>query len=257
MKVYLDLVMLLNFLVDFLLLLAADRLVGMPGKIGRCVWAALLGAVYAGACLLPELRFLGSLFWRVVFLLLMGAVAFGVSKSALRRCVLFSLLSMALGGIAMGLGSGNFWGLVMGAIVVCIMCIFGFRYKPGSRCYVPVELVYGGKRAKLIALQDTGNTLKDPVTGKSVLVVSADVAKILLGLNRLQLASPVETVAAGVLPGLRLIPYRAVGKPGGMLLAMRFDDVRIGANTGSQLVAFAPEGLDSDGTFQALTGGAL
>ncbi len=257
MQVYLDIVMLLNFLVDFLLLLASNRLVGVPSRTARCALAAGLGAVYAGACMLPGLRFLGNILWRIVFLLLMGAVAFGVNKSAMRRCVLFVLLSMAMGGIVMGLGNGSFGNLILGALLVCIMCVVGFRYKPGSRAYVPVELSYQGRHTKLLALQDTGNTLKDPVTGQSVLIVSADVAKILLGLSKLQLASPVETLSSGAHPGLRLIPYHAVGRPNGMLLAMRFDDVRIGTNTGSRLVAFAPEGLDGEGTFQALTGGSI
>ena len=215
MQVYLDVVMLLNFLVDFLLLLAANRLFGVSGGTGKCAVASALGAIYAGACMLPGLRFLGNTLWRIVFLLLIGAIAFGVNKSALRRCILFVLLSMALGGIAMGLGNGSFGNLVLGALLVCVMCMIGFRYKPGSRAYVPVELSYKGRHTKLLALQDTGNTLKDPVTGQSVLIVSADVAKILLGLSKLQLSSPVETLSSGTLPGLRLIPYHAVGKAGG------------------------------------------
>lgn len=256
-QVYIDLVMVLNFFVDFLLLMAANALAGMPKQAGRCTLAAVLGALYAGGCMLPGLRFLGNYLWRIVFLLLMAAIAYGISRSALRRGILFVLLSMALGGIAIGIGSGSFASLILGALLVCAMCVLGFRYRPGSRSYIPVELAYAGRQTKLIALQDTGNTLKDPVTGQSVLIVSADVAKILLGLSKLQLASPVETMASQCFPGLRLIPYHAVGKDSGMLLAMRLDHVRIGAKTGSRLVAFAPEGLDSEGMFQALTGGEL
>ncbi len=257
MHIYLDAVMLLNFLVDFLLLLAANRLVGVPGGRGRCALASLIGAVYAGACMLPGFMFLGNALWRFVFLALMGAVAFGVSKGALRRTILFFLLTMALGGMAVVMGGGGFPSVLLGAFAVCAMCILGFRSKPGSRAYVPVELSYKGKHTKLLALQDTGNSLKDPVTGQSVLIVGSDVAKLLLGLDKLQLASPVETVAAGILPGLRLIPYHTVGSPNGILLALRMDCVRIGASTASRLVAFAPEGLDTEGTFQALTGGII
>ena len=60
MAVYLDLVMLLNFLVDYLLLLGTNRLSGSPMTPGRCALAAVLGSVYAGACLLPGFRFLGN-----------------------------------------------------------------------------------------------------------------------------------------------------------------------------------------------------
>ena len=43
----------------------------------------------------------------------------------------------------------------------------------------------------------------------------------------------------------------------GMLLALRFRDVRIGSQVRSAVVAFAPEGLGSGDRYQALTGGVL
>ena len=82
-------------------------------------------------------------------------------------------------------------------------------------------------------------------------------AEKLTGLSRDQLAHPVETLAQSPIPGLRLIPYRAVGQPGAMLLAMRCKKVKIGSWEGSLLVAFAPEPLGSGGTYQLLMGGAL
>ena len=48
MEIYLDLVILLNFLVDFLLLLGTNRLSGFPAAIGRCALAAALGALHSG-----------------------------------------------------------------------------------------------------------------------------------------------------------------------------------------------------------------
>ena len=100
-----------------------------------------------------------------------------------------------------------------------------------------------------------GNRLTDPVTGQSVLVADDRSAQTLLGLTRQQLRSPVETVASGAVPGLRLVPYRAVGQAAGLLVAIRLDKVRIGKWEGSSLVAFAPEGLD--GNYRALTGGTV
>ena len=59
MRVYVDGVMLLNFLVDYLLLLGTNRLSGHPSDSRRLLASAVLGAVYSGACLLPGFRFLG------------------------------------------------------------------------------------------------------------------------------------------------------------------------------------------------------
>lgn len=256
MAVYVDVVALLNFLVDMLLLLGANRLCGYPPGWGRSALAAAVGGIYGGMCLLPGFYFLGNTLWRLVSLGIIAWIAYGFSKSALRRGIVFVLLSMALGGITLGIGDGGFWALVAAAAAVFLLCALGFREKLGSVSYVPVELSYGGRRMRLTALQDTGNALRDPVTGRPVLVVGAEIARQLTGLTQQQLRSPVEAMADAPLPGLRLIPYRAVGQPAGLLLAMRLQEVRIGNWTGSSLVAFAPDGLSREGAYQALTGGA-
>ena len=62
MRIYLDLAVLLNFLVDGLLLLGTNRLAGHPPQWRRCALAAAVGAIYGGVCLLPGLRFAAGLF---------------------------------------------------------------------------------------------------------------------------------------------------------------------------------------------------
>lgn len=257
MRVYLDLVILLNFLVDFLLLLGTNRLSGFPPGPGRAALAAGLGGIYAGICMVPGWGFLGNLLWRLVSLALMGVIAFGFHSSALRRTILFVFLSMALGGLALGLGKGGFPGLVASAAALCGLCALGFRGRVSENALVPIELTYGEKTLRLMALRDTGNTLRDPITGQQVLVTGAEVARELTGLTVQQLKHPVETMASGAVPGLRLIPYRTVGQEGGMLLAVRLANVKIGSRRGPAIVAFTPEGLGREGNYQALTGGAV
>lgn len=256
MEVYLDLLILLNFLVDFLLILGTNRLSGHSIGFKRAVPAAVLGGLYAGACILPGFAFLGSLLWRLVSLALMSVIAFGFSQSGLRRGVLFVFLSMALGGIAMGLGSGGFWSLVLSAVGVCFLCLAGFRGRASEQHYVPIAIRHGGQTVTLTALVDTGNTLRDPVSGKPVLVVDAAVAARLLPLSREQLTHPIETLASAKLPGLRLIPYTAVGQNAGLLLAIRADRVEVEGKEAEYIVAFAPQNL-GHGKYQALAGGAL
>lgn len=257
LRIFVDLVMGLNFLVDFLLILGTNRLAGFPAGAGRAAVAAALGGIYGGACMVPGFRFLGSTLWRLVSLTLIAVLAFGWNRSALQRGAVFVLLSMALGGIALGLGNGTFWMLVLSAGAVWLLCRFSFRGSLGAREYVPVQLRWEGKNLSLIALRDTGNTLRDPLTGEQVLVAGADVAQELVGLSEHQLLHPVETLASAVLPGLRLIPYRAVGQPCGMLLALRFPEGKIGKNTASPLVAFAPQVLGRGESYRMLTGGVV
>ncbi len=252
--IYLDLVMGLNFAVDLLLLLGTNRLAGFPSRPGRCTAAAALGGVYGGICLLPEFAFLGNTLLRMTALSAMAVLAFGTDRSALRRGILFLFLSMALGGIALGIGSSGGWHLVAAAAGVAALCILGFGGKAGGRQFVAVEIIHRGVCATLTALQDTGNTLRDPISGSAVVVAGPDAAEKLLGLTTDQLRSPADTLPAN--PGLRLIPYRSVGSSGGMLLAFRPEMIRIGGKISKTLVAFAPESIGNDG-YQALTGGTL
>ena len=253
MVIYLDILLFLNFFVDFLLLIGANRLGGYPPRKGRAALSAALGALYGAWTLLPGFSFLGNTLWRTVCLLFMGGIAFGFRRSALRRILLFYLLSMALGGVAIG-GSGSFWAILGAAAAVAALCIFGFRGKLGKE-FLPVVLTYRKQTVKLTALRDTGNSLRDPITGESVLIIGPEAAAQLTGLSRTQLCDPVG--AMGSLPGLRLLPYRVVGKEGGMLLALRLQKVKIGPWQGTKTVAFAPEGLGENGEYQALTGGVL
>ena len=255
MAVYLDLVMVLNFLVDFLLLLGTNRLSGFSGGIWRCAAAALLGAVYAGACLLPGFRFLGNVLWRSSSLGLMAVMAFGWDAGALKRGGVFLLLSMAMGGLALCVGRGDLVSLVLCGIVCLLLSTLSFGGHVGGREYVPLKIVHAGHHVSLLALKDTGNTLRDPVTGEQVLIISAEAAGKLTGLSAEQLQHPMETLVARPASGLRLIPYRSVGNAGGFLLAKRFSEVTIGDRKQSTLVAFAAEGLGKGEIYQALTGG--
>jgi hypothetical protein len=100
-----------------------------------------------------------------------------------------------------------------------------------------------------LALRDTGNTLRDPITGEAVTVLSPALGEK-LGIPEEVLRDP----AGAMLPGLRLIPARTVGG-GGLLAAVRCDSVTIGGRAVGTLVAFAREDF-GNGEYQALTGGS-
>lgn len=257
MWVYLDLVILLNFGVDFLLLLGTNRLSGFSSRMFRLLLSAGIGGVYAGICMMPGFFFLSNTLWRMVCLGIMATVAFGWNRSALTRGTVFVFLSMALGGIAVGLGKGSFPVLLLSAAVVAMMCMVGFRGSIGSRKYAEVALTYHDKVYHLTALKDSGNTLTDPITGRRVLIAGPKLAWDVFGMTPEQLSDPIGTMEQGNLQGFRLIPYRAVGQSCGMLLATSFEKVVIDGQYTNPLVAFAPNRFGKGEVYQALTGGVL
>lgn len=245
MVIYLDAFMGLNFLVDLCLLLGVNRLAGHPPGLTRAAAAAALGGGYAGACLVPGLTFLAGGLWRAVSLGLMGWTAFGTDRTGWQRSVLFVLLSMALGGLAVSLETGG-GGLVLCAGALAVLCRMGLRSR--GRQFVPMTVTYEGRTAAVRAMVDTGNTLRDPITGETVTVLSPEVGQT-LGIPAAVLRDPAGAMA----PGIRLIPARTVGG-GGLLAALRCQRVDIGGRSGGTLVAFAREPF-GNGEYQALTGG--
>lgn len=253
MAIYLDLAGLLNFTVDFLLISGTNRITGGTYNLGRFFLAALVGGIYGAMCLLPGFSFLTSFLWKLIFLVIITVLAFGLCRGAIRRGILFCLLSMALGGAAAAGGSPSFWGIICAGIGICILCRVGFTGADGEQKILPCIMTYGGNCVETKALMDTGNTLRDPITGERVIVAGAEMGRKLTGLSSEELKDPVRVMK--LLPRGRLVPYRAVGQPEGLLPAVRVDLAVIGRWRGSPLVAFAADELGSE--YGVLTGGKL
>ncbi len=250
MQAYVLLAIGFRYFVDCLLFMGVNKLSGVYANPFRSILGATAAALYAVCCFIPALSFLNSLWCHILSFLLICCAAFGVGKEAFGKWLLYCLIKGALGCLAAELGAvTNF----CSAAVLCGVCIWAVRGR--GRKYLSVELQYGENRVEVQALYDTGNLLRDPVTGKPVLIVDAWVARELTGLSQSQLEKPVD--AMGSIPGLRLIPYHTIANAQGFLLALRIKNARIGKWQGSSLVAFAPRKLDEKGRFQALIGGIL
>lgn len=247
------LIVLLNFTVNYLLFLGADRLCGYMTPLWRRALAAGTAGLYSGLCMIPGLGIPRGLAWHIASLILASVIAYGLVASALGRGGLFLLLQLALMGLTQSAGGNRLWGYVLSGAAVSLICTLCPGGNMGQR-FLSVELHRQGKHQQLTALVDTGNTLCDPITGEPVLVISASAARTLTGLAAHQLQDPVQTIREAPIPGLRLIPCRTVGGTG-MLLGMGFSGAVIGGKVRDAIVAFAP--VELGGSYQALTGGML
>lgn len=248
MRAYVGFVMILNFAVDLLLLCGTDRLLGIRTSLRSALAGASVGAAYAAVCLLPVPFFMTSLVVRMLVLFLMAWITYSLS---VRRSALFLLLMLSVGGITTGFAGIGKWELLIAAVCFLVL-LFTARSTGTGVEFVPMELSYGGRSMKITALRDTGNGLRDPITGESVIVVGPKIAFTFTGLTEQQLKHPAESLP--LLPGGRLIPYRSVGVENGLLMAIRFPVVKVGNRTSNTLVAFAPAGFQENGSFQALVG---
>ena len=248
--------MLFNFAVDFLLLYGTSQFSEFPVQPKRIIASSFLGAMYSGMCLIKGFRFLSGWYWRVIFMLIMCIQAFGFKRATIQQCGIFLLLSFSAGGIWLTIFKNSFMSLIG-----CIICFTVFLtiikgLKNDLKEYITIEIFNGKNSVKLVALRDTGNTLRDPVSGEEVLVIGDGEAQKLTGLTPNELCMPLETISNNKIPGLRLIPYRSVGKSSGMLLGKRFPDVRFNGRIRSTIVAFSPNCIGNN-MYQALVGGNM
>ena len=254
MEKYLIPLVLIGFLVQYSLLLAAAVLTRTEVRQHRLLLGALLGGGYAGVCLMNGSAFPTHYAWRGISLMCTVAAAYGVG-GIVRPGGMFILLTLCTDMMVRRRETGEAGIALQTALLILLMAYCRYSGKR-SREVVPVQICRNGNCIRVNALVDIGNTLRDPISGQQVLVLSAAAAGRLTGLRPEQIRDPLGTLTDQVIPGLRLIPYRAVGTSGAVMLGMQFEDVRIGGKSRRCIVAFAPEGLEEDGGIQALAGGS-
>ena len=269
--IYLDVYLAVSLAVNYMLLVCAGRLDGDRVPRRRCLAAAGLGAALGAVSLLPWGGFLTHLAGQAAVGAGMVLTAYGSSDRLLRTGGLFLLLSCAWGGglllLSKGAGAGqmSFRGILVAAALSYGGLSLGLRgqFRHTRTCggLVPLELTWGGRALKLLALRDTGHTLTDPLTGGPVVVVEGRVlAALLPGLELDLSAQPVEQLgrARAQIPGaaFQLLPYRSVGVDHGLLLALRLDRAAWGGTAVDRcLAALSPTPLSDGGGYQALVSG--
>jgi stage II sporulation protein GA (sporulation sigma-E factor processing peptidase) len=278
MTVYVDEVFFLNAMINFLLLETAVSLTGAPRRRWRIPLGAAFGGLYAVAVLLPGLGSLGAVPGKVLAYLALCAICFCWRGQAWKSWLWFFgvccgfaglvLAASALLGTPAALRGGRVYYrvstrllLLLAAAVYlsCRLCLDRFAKHRGPEL-VTLGLEWNGRRADCAALRDNGNTLREPISGKPVCVARWQVAARLLpelGLNRETFARPAEgmQLLRLVCPDLKttLIPYRAVGTEGGLLLAVRMDRItENGAPSAFHLVAFSATEVSDGGGYEAL-----
>lgn len=277
MTVYIDLLFAVNTLINYLLLRGSAAMGGTPGIPGRLLTAAALGGIYAVATVLPGMMWLCRLPVQALSAGLMLLVAFGWKKNTVKQGLFFFALSFAFSGAVLllvqtvepdclYLGGRAYYAVSMSALLllaglgyaVAALVLRGWGTHTGGDI-VPLVLELGGRRVTVRALRDTGNTLRDPMTGRAVLVASGELLEKLvpqIKVTEAQLCEPGKLARAYPEIRFHLVPYHTVGIDRGVLLAVRCQ-VCQGKHRQLILTAFSPTKVSADGRFDALWGGNL
>ncbi|WP_270172182.1 sigma-E processing peptidase SpoIIGA [Paenibacillus sp. SYP-B4298] len=265
--VYVDLVLMLNFVLDAAVLAMTAWVRGIPFSWKRLLASATVGAAYVGMMFVPALAPLFTLGAKLGLSLLMVWIAFGFSslQSFVHHVAAFYGVSFAAAGGMMGVyyllqSHGELWNgiwlmrtggqghvMKMGVLFLAITfaaalllykgVLNGRRRKEQLLQHVAeVQVAIGGQEKRCTGLIDTGNHLYDPLTRTPVMVMEASLWEDHLPpswLARIREAE-VDKLVAGIgeeewvwQDRLRLIPYRGVNRGTSFMLALKPDYVRI------------------------------
>ncbi len=252
--VYADLFFLINFSMDFLCLFLTSKLLSRTLSLLRAVSAATLGGIYAVAELLLLPDGAAGLFLSIGFCVFMCLVAFWRKGERITGLLLLSgsyiLASALLGGIMTAVFSLlnryapppetesadiPVWIFVLVTLLSALATLFGGRHlrKRATITTARVKIDLGGHTVDLGAMSDSGNLLRDPVSGKQVLLIDTEAAAPLFShLGGIPAVESITALPPALAPRARLIPTSSVGGE-------------------RMIVAFRPDGLwltDSHGT---------
>ena len=175
----------------------------------------------------------------------------------LKMMVFFYLTSFVFGGAALSviymvntgkisiqngmiIGSYTLKTILIGVIIAFIVVILAFKLVKAKfskkDLFCPITIKLNGKEIKTIAMLDTGNLLKEPITNIPVIVVEHtllqdavpkeildNIEKILGG----DLEEIPENIKNEYMSKLKVIPFTSLGKQNGMLLGLKADGVEL------------------------------
>lgn len=259
MTIYIDVVLIENLIMNFIILLATGLVLKEKIKNVRLLLASLLGAIYSVVSYLSILEIYASIVLKIILSIVMIYIAFNpqTMKKMWKDILLFYLTSFVFGGAAFALiyivkpqeilmKNGLFLGtyplktIILGAIIAFIIIMTAFTVvkskitKKDMFCEVEIQL--NGKVIETTAMIDTGNLLKEPITNTPVVVVEHTLLydcipkEILNHLDELlggDFNNISEEIKEKYITKLKFIPFSSLGKQNGMLLGIKADNIKI------------------------------
>jgi stage II sporulation protein GA (sporulation sigma-E factor processing peptidase) len=245
-EVYADLLFLVNFSMDFLCFYLCARLLHRPLSLWRGMLASALGGIYAVAVLFLTVGKVPAFLLDMLVCVALCAVAMMGKRerwrSLLRLSALYLLVSVLLGGAMTllyaqlnripglvekveedGLSAWLFFVLAILSAVLSVL--WGRCFKRTTHKRVMIMIEQGEPQVELEGLCDSGNLLRDPISGRPVVPVEAARLSGLLPPLLLKAAlserisEAVEMLPPELARSVRLIPARtALGER--MMLAI-------------------------------------
>lgn len=264
MVIYAEYLFLENVVTGGLILLLTEKISGIRCKKIFLVLGSILCGIYSFILFFDNLHPLLALLSKLVFSIFVIYIVFRPKRFRpfVRITLVFYLISFAMGGITIGfmyfvgiwgvtqnssiyLGGIGYLYVLLGCVLTYMIFYFFSGFIKGKllkeRTYADVEVEMEGRSVTIKGMVDTGNFLKDPLTGKPVMIISASAAKQFLPAEIVEEAvknQKAQMLSQNLMNSsyanrIRIIPYHSIGEERGYLVGIRPDTIRIGVHNKS------------------------
>ncbi len=290
MTIYIDIIIVENLIMNYIILYATGIISKDKISYTRIFFASLIGAVYAVTEYILKLNIYSNILIKIVLSIIIVYVAFYPQnvKKMYKQLVMFYVTTFTFGGVATYLiyvlkpqniiiKNGMYVGtyvlkvIFLGAIVGTAILFVAFKLaknkitKKDMICKIKIKI--NGKEKVLDAMVDTGNMLKEPITGTPVAVVERTSLYDLLPKEILNNTESIlggdfgkipEDIKNEYIPKLKIIPFASLGRQNGMLVGIKPEKIEVineqKEKNKNAIIGIYNKSLTKKGEYKALIG---
>lgn len=249
-----------NIIINFIILYVTKRITRTKTSKFRLFISALVGSIYTIIVFFPSLAFMGKFLIKFSISILMIILAFNPERfqQFIKQISTFYMVSFIFAGATIGIfyiinnnsysprfSFENFNELLsfliigIGIAIILILYILKFYQKRMNKenYLTPIAIGLKDKEVNLVALIDTGNSLKEPISQKPVIIVEYSALETILpqSIRNIYINNgEVDLSTIGKIMEeigddmrLRLIPFKSIGNDSGILIGFKPDIIKI------------------------------
>ena len=264
MTLYIDLILLENIIINYIIILATGMVCRVNIKHIRVLLASILGAIYAILVYIIDLKIYTNPIVKVLISICMIYISFNSTnvKILLKQLLIFYLTSFCFGGAAYYLlhninpnmiqsvngvliGTYPIKIAILGGILGFFIINISFRTIKNKLTkkdmIYEVEIFYNEKSSNIKVILDTGNLLIEPITKTPVLIVESEKLKgiipqdILNNIENVIYNNSFDNIDEEIKTRCSIIPFSSIGKDNGIIIGFRPDYIKIYTEEGEEI----------------------
>ena len=290
MTIYIDVVILENLIMNCIILYATGIITKNKINHIRIIIASLIGAIYAVIEYWSKITIYSNIIIKLILSIIIIYIAFYPQniKKMCKDLLLLYLTTFTFGGVATYLiyvvkpqniiiKNGAYVGsyilkiVFLGGILGSTIIITAFKIvknklsKKDMYCKIKVKL--NGKDIILNTMIDTGNMLKEPISGLPVVVIEHTKLYNIIPKEILNNIGPILggdfdkipiNIKEEYMSKLKIIPFASLGKQNGMLIGIKAEKIEIMEETNKKnrdaIIGIYNKSLTKKGEYNALIG---